>query len=106
VSTLAQVAAIASLAHEEELLERVRLISAERERVEAALHEAGIHPADSEANFIWIRLGDRTMAFADACEERGLAVRPFAGEGVRITVGEPEANDRLLDLARTWRADA
>lgn len=106
VSTLAQVAAIASLEHEEELFERVRVISTERERVEAALRETGIHPADSEANFLWIRLGDATMAFAEACEERGLAVRPFAGEGVRITIGEREANDRLIDLARSWRADA
>ena len=28
----------------------------------------------------------------------GLIVRPFAGEGVRITVGEPEATDQLLEV--------
>jgi histidinol-phosphate aminotransferase len=29
-------------------------------------------------------------------------VRPFAGEGARVSIGEDEANDRLLDLARTF----
>ena len=106
VSTLAQVAAIASLEHEEELFERVHAIAAERDRVVSALHEAGVHPAQSDANFIWLRLGESTMDFANACEERGLAVRPFAGEGVRITIGEPEANDRLIDFVRTWESGA
>jgi histidinol-phosphate aminotransferase len=29
-------------------------------------------------------------------------VRPFADEGVRVTIGEPEANDRFIDVARAW----
>ncbi len=29
-------------------------------------------------------------------------VRPFAGEGVRVTIGEPEANDRFIVVARQW----
>jgi histidinol-phosphate aminotransferase len=102
VSTIAQVAAIASLDAEDELLDRVRVIVGERDRVQAGLVAAGLHPADSEANFAWLRLGERTMEFAARCEEAGLAVRPFAGEGVRITVGEPEANTRLLQLAAEW----
>ena len=102
VSTLAQVAAIASLEHEDELLARVRVIVAERERVERGLHDAGLQPAQTQANFVWLRLGDRTSAFAEACEGIGLAVRPFVGEGVRITIGEPEANDRFLAFAADW----
>jgi histidinol-phosphate aminotransferase len=26
-------------------------------------------------------------------------VRPFAGEGVRVSVGEPAGNDRFLEVA-------
>jgi histidinol-phosphate aminotransferase len=106
VSTLAQVAAIASLDAQEELLGRVGRIVGERDRVVAGLVEAGLHPAESEANFVWLRLGERTMDFAAACDRVGLAVRPFAGEGVRITVGEPEANARLVRLAADWAAQA
>ena len=33
---------------------------------------------------------------------RGIVVRPFAGEGARVSIGEEEANDRLLQLARAF----
>ena len=104
VSTLAQVAAVASLEHEGELLQRVRAIVAERERVVLGLRGLGVDPADTEANFIWLRLGAQTLDFAGVCDDVGLSVRPFDGEGVRITIGEPEANDRLLEVAANWAA--
>ena len=50
-----------------------------------------------------MRLGERTMGFAAGCDAIGLSVRPFAGEGVRITIGEPEANSRLIEFAESWR---
>ena len=103
VNSIAQAAAIASLHAEEELLERVQAIRVERTRVEAGLLAAGLKPSDSEANFVWMRLGDRTMAFAAGCDAIGLSVRPFDGEGVRITIGEPEANSRLIEFAESWR---
>lgn len=102
VSTIAQAAAIASLAAEEELMDRVRVISAERDRLVAALSEMGLRPAQSEANFLWLRLGDDAAPFAEYCAAEGLSIRPFIGEGVRITVGEQSANDRLLDVAQAW----
>ena len=106
VSTMAQVAAIASLEHEDELLERVATIVAERGRVEDGLRAAGLHPAHSEANFVWLRLGERTGSFAAACDEAGLSVRPFGDEGLRITIGEPEANTRLIEVAARWSQQA
>ena len=102
VNSVAQAAAIASLHAEEELLERVRTIMGERGRVQASLELVGLHPAESEANFVWLRLGERTMEFAAECDAIGLSVRPFAGEGVRITIGEPEANTRFLEHAKGW----
>ena len=103
VNSIAQAAAIASLHAEEELLERVQAIRVERTRVEAGLLAAGLKPSDSEANFVWMRLGECTMAFAAGCDAIGLSVRPFDGEGVRITIGEPEANSRLIEFAESWR---
>ncbi|MDP3892379.1 MAG: aminotransferase, partial [Nocardioides sp.] len=50
-------------------------------------------------NFVWFDLGDRTGDFAAAADERGIVVRPFAGEGARVSIGEPEANDRVIELA-------
>jgi histidinol-phosphate aminotransferase len=99
VSNVAEEAALAALECEDELFERVAHLSAERERVWQALAQQGweIHP--SHANFIWLRLGDDTEAFASACEEAGITIRPFPGEGVRISIGETEANDRVIAVS-------
>jgi histidinol-phosphate aminotransferase len=31
-----------------------------------------------------------------ALEQRGVVVRPFSGEGMRVTIGTPEENNRFL----------
>ncbi|MGP3980690.1 histidinol-phosphate transaminase [Streptomyces sp. KR80] len=103
VSQLAQDAAVASLRSEDELLGRVGSLVCERKRVAVTLAEQGWTVPDSQANFIWLRLGDRTADFAAACEKAGVVVRPFPGEGVRATIGETEANDLLLRTAEEFR---
>ena len=106
VSTLAQVAATASLAAEGELLERVAALVDERTRVQGALREQGwTSVPESQANFVWLRLGARTGEFATACETAGVVVRPFDDEGVRVTIGEPEANDLFLQVAKGFVTD-
>jgi histidinol-phosphate aminotransferase len=102
VNAVAQAAAVASLAAEAELLDRVELVVAERDRIRAELTETGWTVPPTEANFVWLRLGPDTMRFADACGQAGLSVRPFAGEGVRVSVGEKAANDLFLEVARDF----
>lgn len=104
VSGLAQAAAVASLRREPELLERVDALVAERERVAAALREQGWRVPHTEANFVWMELGADTDAFAQKCTEAGVIVRPFSGEGCRVTVAEREANDIFLDVTADWVA--
>ena len=99
VSIVAQAAAVASLADDAELLERVQRLVAERDRVIAALRGAGWTVGNSQANFVWLRTRERTGEFTVACDAAGLTVRPFPNEGVRITIAEPEANDRLIAVA-------
>ena len=96
---MAEEAALAALECEDELFERVAHLSAERERVWQALAQQGWEIYPSHANFIWLRLGDDTEAFASACEEAGITIRPFPGEGVRISIGETEANDRVIAVS-------
>ena len=99
VNSIAQAAAIASLAAEEELLQRVELTVKERTRVREALIAEGWEVPPTEANFVWLRLGERTQAFAAACQAAGIAVRPFGTEGARVTIGDLESNDAFLDVA-------
>ncbi|MGL5818189.1 MAG: histidinol-phosphate transaminase [Phycicoccus sp.] len=104
VSSLAQVAALASLAAEDELEVRVEEIVAERERVVAGLRSQGWDVPDQEANFVWLELGSQTGEFAAACEEAGITVRAYGTDGARATIAEREANDRLLQVAGDFRA--
>jgi len=105
VSSVAQAAALASLMHTDELADRVEALVAERGRVTTSLSEQGWALPDAHGNFVWFGLGDRTEQMADACAQAGLTVRAFAGEGVRVTVGEPEANDLLLTVAAPFVDD-
>lgn len=96
VSRIAEQAALAALDAEDELLRQVAGITAERERLRAALGAQGWEPPPSATNFIWLPLGEDTVAVAAALERAGLLVRAFPGAGLRITVGAPEANDLLI----------
>ncbi|GII53795.1 putative phenylalanine aminotransferase [Planotetraspora thailandica] len=104
VNHLAQAAALASLEAEEELLDRVETVVKERTRVAEGLIAQGWTVPPTEANFVWLRLGERTMEFADHCALWGVAVRPFAGEGARVSIGDPEANDAFLEAAEAFRS--
>jgi histidinol-phosphate aminotransferase len=109
VSTLAQAAAVAALASEAEVRERCTAVVTERARLTAALRARGLSVADSQANFVWLPLGEQTAAVAAQLEARAVITRPFAGEGLRVTVGTPEEDDVFLaaldEVLDTERAD-
>ena len=102
VNAVAQAAAIASLQAEAELLERVEAVVGERDRIRAELLAQGWTVPPSEANFVWLRLGDDTGDFAEACDREGVSVRPFGAEGARVSIGDQEANDTFLAVARAY----
>jgi histidinol-phosphate aminotransferase len=106
VSGVAQAGALASLAARAELLERVEAIVGERERVQAALAAQGWRLPRSEANFVWLPVGDRTADLAAAAHAAGLSVRPFDGLGLRVSIGEVEADDRFVDVAAAFAPGA
>ncbi|MFD0741508.1 histidinol-phosphate transaminase [Phytohabitans flavus] len=98
-SAVAQAAALAALQQQDEVQRRCTLVIAERDRLGEAVRKLGIDVPDSQANFIWLPLGDRSAGFGAACESRGVIVRPFVGDGVRVTVGTPAENDAFLAAA-------
>jgi histidinol-phosphate aminotransferase len=96
VNGLAQVAAVASLAADDEMRARVDEVIAERGRLLDAIEALGFDVPTSEANFVWLALGEHAAVFGQYCERAGVVVRPFANVGVRVTVGSPDENDRFL----------
>ncbi len=103
VSHIAQQAALAALRVKDQLDAQVEHIVSERTRMVAALKAQGWKLPESHANFVWFPLGDAATTRAAEAAAAGVVVRPFAGDGVRVTVGEVEANDLFLDIAATWR---
>ncbi len=103
VSALAQRAAVLALGEGAEVARRAALTVAERDRVTRRLRELGHDVPDSRSNFVWLPLADDSADFAVHCLGGRVVVRPFPGEGVRVTIGLPEENDALLALAATWR---
>ena len=99
VSLVAQAAALAALDQVIEMQRRVDVVVAERARVHSALSALGVAVPPTQANFVWMPLGAQSTEFAAASEARGVIVRPFAGEGVRVTIGTPAENDRFLEIA-------
>lgn len=83
----------------------VQLVAEGRDRLRAGLAERGVHTPASGGNFVWIPLPDGARELGTGCLARGVSVRIFDGEGVRVTVGERAAEDAVLaavdDLAAT-----
>jgi histidinol-phosphate aminotransferase len=102
VTSLSQVAAIASLDAADELLARTDFVVAERTRISAGLRAAGFTLPDSQSNFVWLPLGPRTVDFVTQAADARIVVRPYGADGVRVSVGAPEENDALLQFAGEW----
>lgn len=114
VNGLGQAAALASLAANDELADRVAQTLAERDRVAKEIRSMGFVFPDPQANFVWLPAGKAASALTLGLESRGVVTRPFPGEGVRVTIGSAEENDLFLhafavvdattDLRSGWQA--
>ncbi|MCU1405279.1 MAG: aminotransferase [Glaciihabitans sp.] len=91
----AQAAALASLAHESELMERVGRITLLRDHLWQALIDQGWDIPKPSGNFLWLSTGDYTATAAEIFAEAGVIVRAL-GDGIRVSIGEPSAVDKLL----------
>lgn len=101
-STISQAAAIASLQAVDELTARTDAVVAERRRVSRDLAALGYAFPASQANFVWLPLGDRTSDFTRAAAQARVLVRPYGNDGARVTIGAPAENDAFLRFAATW----
>jgi len=105
VSIAAQAAVIASLEVEPLLLDRVADLVKARDALAVGLRDLGFDVPDAQGNFVWLPGGSQTEAYAATFAGAGVMVRPFVSggdwDGLRITVGEPAANARVLEIAAT-----
>jgi histidinol-phosphate aminotransferase len=107
VDAIAQRLAAAALGARDQAAETWRRVRAERARVSARLGELGFAlAAASQSNFVLAAVPGHASApdLQQALEQRGVLVRYFAEPrlrtSLRITIGTPEQNDRLLGALR------
>ena len=106
VSVLNAEAALFALEHADEYAAQAAVLRQERERLQAALREMpGVKAWPSEANMILVRVADSKAAF-EGMKQRGVlikhvaALHPLLANCLRLTVGTPEENTRMLDALR------
>jgi len=105
VNSLAQAAALAALEDESHILECVRMIEAGRHFLYDEFTTLGLRYVPSRANFIIVDVGRSAAEIYQKLLHEGVIVRPMTPFGMetalRITVGTPEENRRLVKALRT-----
>jgi len=100
VTSVGQAAALAALDDAEHVRRSVEMNRAERARLFRELQGRGLQPVASETNFLFIPTGGASKAMCDELLQEGVIVRPLAWmgfpEAMRISVGNPEENSKLL----------
>jgi len=100
VNRLAQVAGIAALEDEEFVRRTVEVNREGRHYLYQAFDRLGLFYVESHTNFVLVRIGPEAREVAERLLRRGVIVRPCTGydlpEFLRITVGSPDQNARLI----------
>lgn len=105
LSGVSQAAALAALAHADELLARVDDLRATRDDLAAWLTEQGFEVAPSDANFILFGRFDDRHAVWQGLLDRGVLIRETGPDGwLRVSVGTPNETaafrTALLEVTR------
>ncbi|TMQ17195.1 MAG: histidinol-phosphate transaminase [Candidatus Rokuibacteriota bacterium] len=104
VNALAQVAALAALEDDSHTLECVRMIEAGRHYLYDEFNALGVKYVPSRGNFILVDVGRSASDIYQRLLKEGVIVRPMTPFGMesalRITVGTPQENRRLVKALR------
>ncbi|NOY52264.1 MAG: histidinol-phosphate transaminase [Deltaproteobacteria bacterium] len=94
--SLAQAAALAALGDDSHVGKSLAVNREGRNFLYRALKGLGLAFTPTEANFIWIDTGRDGRGLHEALLREGVIVRPMGGGYLRITIGLPEENQRLV----------
>ncbi len=97
VNSLAQEAAQAALLDEEHVAKSRAMNEAEMTFLDDGLCKLGFTTIPTQANFIYFDVGLDGAAMYDALLREGVIVRHIRGSMVRVTIGQPTENRRLLE---------
>jgi histidinol-phosphate aminotransferase len=100
-NSLAQRAALAAMSDDEHVAKSRAINEAGMEQVVNGLHSLGFSPIPSEANFVYVDVGQDGRKVFEALLRQGVIIRHIEGRMVRVTIGQAEENQLFLTaLAR------
>ncbi|GAA1001958.1 aminotransferase class I/II-fold pyridoxal phosphate-dependent enzyme [Subtercola frigoramans] len=97
VSALTAAAAVAAIGDQAYREAIVCAVIDQRAALVRMLDQRGVAHTDSRSNFVWLPLGDASQTLGALCAERGMSTRVFAGEGIRVSLGEPGLLEAFTD---------
>ncbi len=109
LNAASQTIAMVALKNKQLFQKQIALLLSERNRMEKALGELpGVVLFPSKANFILIRT-EKAAEIEEACMESSIQIRGYKSEGllrncIRISIGKPEENDRMLEILQEVQA--
>ncbi len=108
VNLAAQAAAVAALSDDEHLRRTLETNARGIQMLTQSFENLGFEVLPTQANFLCIRIGERCAELVKFLERNGMIVRYLKSFGlpewVRVTVGKPEENALLVELAQNWKA--
>ena len=95
-NSLAQRAALAALEDDEHLVRSRALNEIEMEKMKTGLLSFGFQVFPSEANFLYVNVGQDGRHLYHQLLQKGVIVRHIEGMMIRVTIGLPEENIQFL----------
>lgn len=108
VNLAAQAAAVAALSDDEHLRRTLEMNARGIRELSEAFGTLGFRVLPTQANFLCIRIGEKCAELVKFLERNGMIIRYLKSFGlpewVRVTIGKPEENALLVELAKKWKA--
>ena len=104
INSLAQKAAVAALGDEKHLARTKRLNEKGKKYLYRELDSLKIEYVPTDANFIYIHLKEESaVQLYETLLRKGVIIRPMGSKAVRVTIGLPEENKRLIEALKVAR---
>jgi len=99
-NTLAQLAALHALSDSEHVKASVRVNETGKQYLYREFQALGLPYVPTQANFIYMPLGRDAKVLYEALLGKGVIVRPVGPKEIRVTIGLPDENRRLVEALR------
>jgi len=100
VSSLAEAAGLAAIRDTEHIQKTVRNNVAGAKYLTEKLAEMGLKVQPTWANFVYVDVGEDSVAVAKRLQSEGVIIRPLAGWGaktaIRVSIGKREENEQFV----------